>query len=298
MQSLRARFESVSGPAPHPVPERPAFRIDAEHADAGLLRRHLFFRPEPNDEVPAWLLLPPAAPSSRTRLPAVLCLHQTTSIGKDEPAGLGGKPNLHYARELALRGYVTLAPDYPNFGEYAFDPYAHGYASATRKGIHNHSTALSLLSALPFVDPQRLAVCGHSLGGHNALFLAAFDPRARAVITSCGFTSFAKYMRGDLTGWSHRGYMPRIASEFGKDPARMPFDFSDLFAAIAPRPIFVNAPLHDANFDASGVDDVLRTSRHPRVQLVHPDAEHDFPTAVRQQAYAWLDQALTNPPTK
>ena len=38
---------------------------------------------------------------------AVLCLHQTTSIGKAEPAGLGGKTDLHYALELARRGYVT-----------------------------------------------------------------------------------------------------------------------------------------------------------------------------------------------
>jgi hypothetical protein len=33
----------------------------------------------------------------------VLCLHETISIGRAEPAGLGGKPNLHYAAELARR---------------------------------------------------------------------------------------------------------------------------------------------------------------------------------------------------
>jgi acetyl esterase/lipase len=257
--------------------------------DSGILRRHIWFRPEAGDEVPAWLLLPAA---QKRKFSAVLCLHQTTRIGKDEPAGLGGKPNLQYARELAQRGYVTFAPDYPNFGEYKFDPYIHNYASATRKGIHNHATAVSLLENLPFIDAKRIAVCGHSLGGHNSLFLAAFDKRVRAAITSCGFTSFGKYMRGDLTGWSHRGYMPRIAERYEKNPAKMPFDFSDVLAAIAPRPVFVNAPLRDANFDASGVDDAVQASGHSRIRVVHPDAEHDFPSEIRQQAYAWLDDVL------
>ena len=185
----------------------------------------------------------------------MLCLHQTTRIGKGEPAGLGGKPDLQYARELAERGYVTLAPDYPNFGDYHVDAYAMGYASTTMKGIWNHMRAVDLLRSLPEVDGKRIGVIGHSLGGHNSLFLAAFDTRIRAIVTSCGFNSFAKYMKGDLTGWSHKGYMPRIASEYGKDPARMPFDFPGVLAALAPRPVFINAPLNDANFEVSGVRD-------------------------------------------
>ena len=86
----------------------------------------------------------------------MLCLHQTTKIGKGEPAGVGGNSNLHYAAELAARGYVTLAPDYPNFGDYSFDPYAHGYESATMKGIWNHMRAVDLLQSLSEVDPQRI----------------------------------------------------------------------------------------------------------------------------------------------
>jgi dienelactone hydrolase len=297
MQSFRERFEQVAGPAPHAPLSRVPFHVHFQVRDSGLLRRHLTFEPEPGDRVPAWLLLPEALrqprPASRQPSPAVLCLHQTTKIGKDEPAGLGGKPNLHYARELTLRGYVTLCPDYPNFGQYPYDAYANGYQSTTRKGIVNHHAAVSLLQQLPLVDPRRIAVCGHSLGGHNALFAAAFDPRLRAAITSCGFTSFAKYMRGDLTGWSHAGYMPRIASVFAKDPQRMPWDFADLLRSLAPRPVFVNAPLHDANFDASGVDDAVAASAHPRLTVRHPDAAHDFPAAIRQEAWAWLDRVLS-----
>ena len=192
-------------------------------------RRKITFAAEAVDRVPAYLFLPHGR---KGRAPAMLCLHQTTPLGKKEPAGLGGDENLHYALELAELGYVTLAPDYPGFGDYTFDPYAHGYASATMKGIWNHRCAVDLLESLPQVDPRRIGVIGHSLGGHNALFVAAFDPRFKAVITSCGFNSFFKYCGGDLTGWSHAGYMPRIASVYGKDPKQMPFDFTEVLAAL------------------------------------------------------------------
>ncbi len=274
---ILARLEEIMGPLPKLAQAQAKFTVDAETLDGGLLRRHITI----DGEVPAWLLLPPNP--ERRKLRGALCLHQTTKIGKDEPAGLGGKPNLHYARELALRGYITLAPDYANFGEYRYDPYAHGYVSATMKGIVNHMRAVSVLK---MIGATRIAACGHSLGGHNSLFVAAFDPRIEAVITSCGFTSFAKYYGGNLTGWSHKGYMPKIAA---RRPEAMPFDFKDVLAAIGPRPVFVNAPLRDANFDASGVDDAVRDSGHSKIRVEHPDCEHDFPPEIRQMAYAWLD---------
>jgi dienelactone hydrolase len=226
----------------------------------------------------------------------MLCLHQTMKPGKEGPAGLAGDPNLHYAAELAERGFVALAPDYPNFGEYQIDVYARGYVSATMKGIWNHMRAVDLLASLPEVDPNRIGAIGHSLGGHNSLFVAAFDPRIRAVVTSCGFNSFAKYKGGDLTGWSHNGYMPRIASVYGKSPARMPFDFTDVLAAIAPRAVFVNAPLGDANFEVSGVKDVIAAVRRrfpqSSLEAVYPDAKHEFPAAVREAAYRFVEAKM------
>ena len=265
------------------------------------MRRKILFTPEPGDAVPAYLFLP----LRRTgKVPAVLCLHQTTTVGKGEPAGFSPKTNLHYARELAERGYVTLAPDYPNFGDYRFDPYANGYISASMKGIWNHRRALDLLQAMPEVQSDRLGCIGHSLGGHNTLFLAAFDTRVKVAVTSCGFTSFRKYMKGDLTGWSHRGYMPRIASEYDKNPAKMPFDFSEVLAAIAPRAVFVNAPVSDGNFDLAGVKDCLTAARlvfrlhsaENRLRAEHPDCGHDFPPAVREHAYAFIDEVLRAEP--
>jgi dienelactone hydrolase len=252
----------------------------------------------PGDAVPAWLLVPH---SLKGRAAAMLCLHQTIKIGKDEPAGLGGSANLQYARELAERGYVCLAPDYPYLGENSFDPYAHGYASCTMKGIVNHRRAVDVLQSLPEVNQSRIGCIGHSLGGHNTLFVAAFDERIRAMVTSCGFTALPKYYNGDLTGWAGKRYMPLIADKFGKDPARVPFDFPQLLAALAPRPLFINAPLHDNNFEVSGVRDCVAYAQPvyerlfragERLVVEYPDAPHDFPTEVRMRAYAFLDRWL------
>ncbi|HYM12588.1 MAG TPA: alpha/beta fold hydrolase [Bryobacterales bacterium] len=267
-------------------------------AQPGFTRTYLTFAGGDDDRVPAFLLTPE---NLRRPAPAMLCLHQTTRIGKGEPAGVGGLPNLHYAQELAARGYVALAPDYPNFGDYFFDSYAHGYASATMKGIVNHRRAVDLLESLAEVDRGRIGCIGHSLGGHNTLFISTFDERIRAMVSSCGFNSFKKYYGGNLTGWSHKGYMPRIAERYGKDPAKMPFDFPDILIALAPRPLFINAPLRDANFEVSGVNDcvdaalpVYKKIFHAadRLAVVHPDAQHDFPPPAREQAYQFLEKWL------
>ncbi len=295
---ILASLNEVMGEPPEGIGGVPLdVRTEGEETLDRFLRRKISFAAGTGERVPAYLLIPR---DLTRRAPAMLCLHQTTPLGKAEPAGVGGSANLHYAQELAERGFVTLAPDYPNFGDYHVDAYAQGFASATRKGIANHERAVDVLQSLPEVDPRRIGVIGHSLGGHNALFLAAFDPRVRAVVTSCGFNSFFKYRGGELAGWSHAGYMPRIARRYANDARQMPFDFGEVLAAIAPRPVFINAPLHDDNFELSGVKDCV-TAATPVFWLLHapdglaletPDCGHDFPPEVRQRAYDWLARAL------
>ena len=196
---------------------------------------------------------------------------------------------------------MTLAPDYPNFGDYKCDPYAMGYASATMKGIWNHMRAVDLLESLAEVDRERIGAIGHSLGGHNAIFVAVFDPRIKAVVTSCGFNAFPKYYGGDLAGWSHRGYMPRIAERYGKDPKRMPFDFTEVLGALAPRPIFINAPLGDDNFEVSGVRDCVSAAAPlytklfaagDKLVVMYPEGGHGFSQPMRETGYEFLDKWL------
>lgn len=300
---ILAHLQAVMGPLPGPSRRVPLDVRVAETIDEPACTRiGLTYAAEPGDRVPAWLLIPKdRAPGERR--PAILALHQTVAIGKDEPVGLGGKPDLRYARELAGRGYVCLAPDYPRFGEHRADPYDLGHASASMKAVWDNIRAVDLLSARDEVDPGRIGVIGHSLGGHNAIFTAVFDERLAAVVSSCGFTSFPSYRKGDLTGWSHDGYMPRIRTRYGRDPGQMPFDFTELIAAIAPRAFFANAPLHDDNFDAGGVRACFEAARPvydllgagESLRAAHPDADHTFPAEARDMAYAFLDRILRRP---
>ncbi|MCC6444317.1 MAG: acetylxylan esterase [Armatimonadetes bacterium] len=301
-EHILANMQLVMGPLPASSRKTPLdMQVLEEERLPAYTRQKITFAVEKGDRVPAYLLVPH---DLKGKNPAVLCLHQTIEIGKAEPAGLGGSPNLHYAAHLAERGYIALAPDYPSgymkFGDYAADPYGQGYASATMKGIWNHMRAVDLLQSLPEVDDNRIGCIGHSLGGHNTMFLAAFDTRIKALVSSCGFTAFPKYMNGDLTGWSHKGYMPRIATEYGCDPQKMPFDFPEIVAALAPRAFFANAPTHDDNFEPSGVDDCIAAALpvyellggKGKLKAIHPESQHDFPEAARQEAYAFLDRWL------
>jgi dienelactone hydrolase len=299
-QHILAGMEEAMGPLPRPAMPVPlGVRALEEHKVDGLLRRKLAYHTDRRDKtIKAWLLMP--ADRKPQRRPAVLCLHQTTPNGKDSPVGLSDRPSMHYALELARRGYVTLSPDYPSFGEHDHDFDADDYASGSMKAIYDNIRAIDLLQSLPEVDPERIGCIGHSLGGHNALFTAVFDERIKAVVTCCGFTSFHKYMGGDLHGWSGPRYMPRIATHYNFSPDRMPFDFPEVLASIAPRAVFVVAPMHDDNFDVSGVRDVVKAARpiyallgQPgRLQVIYPDTAHDFPDTAREISTGFLDQIL------
>lgn len=294
---LLRRFALLAGPLPGPERRVPLDVTVTDEIDEGTHRRYrISFASEPGDRVPAWLCVP----SGDGPHPAVLCLHQTVAIGKDESVGLGAKPNLRYASELAARGYVTVAPDYPGFGEYQIDVYAMGYQSAVAKAVWNNGRAVDLLAARSDVDSAAIGAIGHSLGAHTAIFAALHDPRLGAAVASCGFTGFPEYLGGDLTGWSHRGYFPRLVTEYDLDPARVPFDFPEIIAALAPRGLFVNAPLGDDNFDVAGVRRCLayaapeyaRHGRPDHLVAEHPDVGHDFPTDVRERSYDFLARVL------
>jgi dienelactone hydrolase len=285
-----------------PLPDRTGLpSLDVEVLETvkltGIELKRLTYVAEDGDRVPAYLLVPEGLAGKAS---ALLCLHQTTAIGKGEPAGLGGKPNLRYGLELAQRGHVTLMPDYPGFGDNDFDAYKHGYASTTMKGIWNHMRAVDLLQELPEVDGTRIGCIGHSLGGHNTLFAGAFDERLKVMVSSCGFTSFPKYKGGDLTHWGNSAYMPWVTERYGADPARMPFDFPDLIASLGPRGLFVSAPLYDDNFEVSGVRDCVQAAMpayemlgaKDRLVAVYPDTGHDFPVDEREAAYSFIDAVL------
>jgi hypothetical protein len=216
--------------------------------------------------------------------------------------------------ELVRRGYVVLAPAYPQLADYAPDIRGLGYESGTMKAVWDNIRGLDLLASLHSVRTNQGFGCiGHSLGGHNGLFTAAFDSRIRVVVTSCGFDSFRDYRGADPAlwrdgqGWCQLRYMPRLAAYRGRLDA-IPFDFPEVLTAIAPRRVFVNAPKGDTNFGWESVDRVVAMAHRlsqselpgtdatePFVTVRHPDAPHRFPPELREEAYRAIEQGLRIP---
>ena len=67
-------------------------------------------------------------------------------------AGAGGLGR-GYGMELAMRGYVVVAPDYPSFGEQKdYDFKKSRYASGTMKAIADNMRCVDLLGSMAEVE--------------------------------------------------------------------------------------------------------------------------------------------------
>jgi len=274
----------------------------------GYTRRHILIRSEPEDWVPAYLLVPRqlAAP----RVPAVLCLHQTVAQGKEEPCGIKGDPELAFAVELVKRGYVCLAPDAIGFGERipaGKQPYHDSLAFYRRhpgwsfmgKMVWDTGRAIDFLQTLPMVDPKRIGSIGHSHGAYETLFASAFEPRISAAIASCGFTTFRSDPNPER--WSHLTALIPQLGFYLPDVAGIPFDWQHVLGLAAPRPLFIWYATQDTIFPRTDNLEALLKD----VQTIYrlqgaTDAltwqafqgSHKFPQAGREQAYRWLERAL------
>jgi hypothetical protein len=71
-------------------------------------------------------------------------------------------------------------------------------------------------------------------------------------------------------------------------------------AAFAPRAFLASSPVHDHNFEVSGVKDCIAAARpvyellgaKEKLAVNYPDCKHEFPEEVRKVAYAFLDRWL------
>ncbi len=308
-------LQAVMGPLPGRLNLPP---MDVRYLDSvkgnNYVRYTISFTVAKKEKLPAYLYIPVQA-GMKKRLPAMLALHPTGALGKKIVDGQSSSQNRAYAKELAERGYVVIAPDYPGFGDlkdYNFK--TDRYASGTMKNIFDDMRCVDLLQARTDVDPERIGVIGHSLGGHSAMFVGAFDTRLKVIVSSCGWTLIHYYFNGDtaaarknggkLWPWAQEWYMPLFRSKYNLSPGKIPFDFDEVIAAIAPRAFFSNSPLHDNNFNVEGVrKGISRASEVYRflgakngIQVRYPDSEHDFPAKIRLEAYRFIDRILKQEP--
>ncbi len=316
-EDILRRYRLLLGKEPA---ERPAvaLRVLSEEDVGAYWRRKVVFPVEVDEEAEAWLLVPKstatAAPGRlEGRVPAVVCLHGTTQNGKDQTVGLGGALSKAYAHHLTLRGFITIAPDHfcagartPAEGDFETAAFyrKHPEWTAVGKAAWDAARAVEALCTLPEVDPCRIGSIGHSLGGHGALFHAAYDERVTAAVANCGANLWRVNpvrMNWVRDRWySYLGNQWREVFLRGELP---PVDFHEITALIAPRAFLDISSLEDGNFpyvtqvylrDAflrvSDVYALLDAAPH-FAHLVHR-AGHGLPFFARELAYAWLEQHL------
>jgi len=302
----KARWRRQLGVGPKVV--TPSVTWGDQERFEGIRSRHLVYRTGDGDSVPALVYEPESRLS--TPGPAVLGLHQTTGVGKLEPAGLAGLPDLAYGRELALRGYTVLMPDLFVAGERAVNPYPYDCTefdavrpnwSAVGKMLFDHRHAVSVLETLPSVDVDRIGAIGHSLGGFNAWVLLGADPRVRVAASSCGYASFAGDPNPYLWSMQPFPYFPRLARWL--DRKEVPFEMSEAVALDAPKPLFFyitkqdfeNAPHWPACLASlEPVHDLYQrlSGDSSRFVVEVGEGDHSFPPEAREAAYAFLEKWL------
>jgi dienelactone hydrolase len=249
LERKRAVLCDLLGPLPEPVP------LEVEtlaSTDCGTYRRdHLVFDTENVMSVPAYLLVPHGRSDPG---PAVLALHGH-GPGKAQVVGMEETetPGLDYARVLAERCFVVLAPDLRCFGERAdWNPPDH-YACDTNlvhavmagvnpltQNVWDCSRSLDVLEGHPLVDPTRIGVVGFSYGATVALFIAAWDSRVAAAVVSGYFSSWAESHK---MPWNMCGSQV-LPGMLGR------LEHLDVAALVAPRPLLIESGDCDDLFPA------------------------------------------------
>lgn len=204
LEAVRAAWLAMMGPFPA---EKPPLDVQMRRVDDidGIECHYLTFLSEPEDRVPAYLLIPKSARPGPS--PALVCPHPTSAgAGKSQCVGLTGRapedPPLPpeksraYGLELARWGYVTISIDLfcdgeripPGCTQYDSEPFykRHPEWSMFGKNAWDCMRAVDVLETLEFVDRGRIGCIGHSLGGHTSLCAAAFDERIAAAVSNCG----------------------------------------------------------------------------------------------------------------
>jgi len=240
----------------------------------------------------------PASNPPGHKLPLVLWLHPFSYC-----TGYSWDARPPFA-SLVKRGFAVLAFDQIGFGtriRSARNFYEHyPQWSLMGKMVTDTRAALEAGAALSSIDPERIYIVGYALGGKVGLLTAATDQRVKAVAVVSGFDPLRldtpeKGVEG-IRQYSHlHGLIPRFGFFVGQED-RLPLDFDEVLASVAPRPALIVAPALDRY---ACVEDVRREVEEARgvyehygeanaLRLETPLEFNRFPTRLQEQVFNWL----------
>jgi len=249
------------------------------------------------DDLKADLYYPASIPQGH-RLPLVLWLHPFSyCTGYSREAGPA-------FASLIKRGFAVLAFDQIGFGTRVrsarefYERYPQW--SLMGKMVTDTRAALEAGAALATIDPERIYIVGYALGGKVGLLTAALDERVKALAVIAGFDPLRldtqeKGVEG-VRQYSHlHGLIPRLGFFAGQED-RLPLDFDEVLASVAPRPALIVAPTLDRY---ARLEDVRREVEEARrvyehygranaLRLETPLEFNRFPERLQEQVFDWL----------
>ena len=234
------------------------------------------------------------------KLPVVIYLHEYAYA-----TGIAKKGDI--ISRFVNAGYAVYLYDQIGFGSRLdeesrlfYDRFPHW--SKMGRMVADVRWAVDALSELELIDSQRIYVAGYSLGGAVGLYSAALDERIAGVISVCGFTPMRLNTPGQtaegIYEYSHlHGLLPRLGF-FIKNETHIPYDFHEILATIAPRPLLIIAPTWDQYASFSDIQNCLGEvkkvydlyKQNNKVELLSPEDYNRFSEEMKDQMISWVIQ--------
>ncbi len=235
------------------------------------------------------------------RLPAILygCGHG--KMTKDG-VSLGNKTQYqHHGAWFARNGYVCLVIDTVQLGEiegehhgtYRLGRWWWNQRGYTPAGVEtwNCMRALDYLQSRPEVDPDRIGMTGRSGGGAYSWWTAAMDDRIKVAVPVAGITTLQNHIvDGCVEGHCDCMYMVNHHR----------WDFPQLAALVAPRPLLISNTDKDTIFPLDGVVELHRQVRHlyrmlqadDHLGLQITEGPHKDSQELQIHAMSWFNRFL------
>lgn len=235
-EAIRHWWLDFLGPMPAERKQAPALEVVAEDRVEGVLRQLVRYEVEPGLKTEGYLLKPARL---MAKAPGIVVFHSTVNYTIRQPAGLEGPPEKHFGLRYAKKGCVCFCPRnflWPEISAKSLKAPAEAKSFLDRKPgstgmgkmLHDGLVAVDVLAAQPEVDALRLGAVGHSLGAKEALYIAAFDERIKATVSSEGGIGTR------FSNWDATWYLgPAI-----KAPS-FTHEHHELLALAAPRPFLL-----------------------------------------------------------
>jgi cephalosporin-C deacetylase-like acetyl esterase len=236
------------------------------------------------------------------KLPVVIWLHEYSYSTGIEKAG-------KIISGIVKAGFAVYLYDQIGFGTRLAEEselFYERFPSWSKMGrmVADVRWAVDALSELELIDSRRICVAGYSLGGTVGLFSAALDERISGIVSVCGFTPMRLNVPGKtaegIYEYSHlHGLLPRLGF-FVKNETRIPFDFHDILAAIAPRPVLVVAPTMDQYASFADIQNCMAEvnkvynlyRQNDKVELFAPEDYNRFSEEMMEKVIDWIKKSI------